>query len=291
MSLNKLVIGTAQFGTNYGIANEQGKINKTEQKAILDFAQTMGIDTLDTAIDYGDSEINLGNYGVSNFKLITKIPPIPKNLNNVSEWISESVKNSLRRLGLRSIYGVLMHRSDHLLRYRGEVYKCLRSLKDLGLVKKIGVSIYSPNELEDIIANTSIDIVQAPINLIDRRLQDTGWLYKLKEKEIEIHARSIFLQGLLLMPKTKIPKKFSPWRNLWKEWYAWQNNHSYVKPLHACIGFVNSLAEINYIVVGVDSFSQLKEIVVAKKNLKKIDFPNISCNDEKLLYPSNWLNL
>ena len=105
MSLNKLIIGTAQFGTNYGIANEQGKINKTQQKAILDFAHNIGIDTLDTAIDYGDSEINLGNYGVSNFKLITKIPPIPKNLNNVSEWISENVKNSLKRLGLRSIYG------------------------------------------------------------------------------------------------------------------------------------------------------------------------------------------
>lgn len=291
MSLNKLIIGTAQFGTNYGIANEQGKINKTQQKAILDFAHNIGIDTLDTAIDYGDSEINLGNYGVSNFKLITKIPPIPKNLNNVSEWISENVKNSLKRLGLRSIYGLLMHRSDHLLRYDGEVYKCLRSLKDLGLVKKIGVSIYSPNELEDIMANTSIDIVQAPINLIDRRLQDTGWLNKLKKKEIEIHARSIFLQGLLLMPITKIPKKFSPWKNLWNEWHTWQNNHSNIKPLQACIGFVNSLAEIDYIVVGVDSFSQFKEITEVKKDLNKIDFPNISCNDEKLLYPSNWPNL
>ena len=80
-------------------------------------------------------------------------------------------------------------------------------------------------------------------------------------------------------------------KNLWNKWYTWQNNHSDIKPLQACIGFVNSLAEIDYIVVGVDSLSQFKEIVEAKKNLKKIDFPNISCNDENLLYPSNWPNL
>ena len=291
MSLKKLIIGTVQFGTNYGIANKHGIINKFEQKAILDFAHKKGIDMLDTAINYGDSESNLGKCGVSDFKMITKIPPIPKNVKNVSEWILQNVKNSLKRLKLESLHGILMHRSDNILDHNGEVYRCLRSLKDSGIVKKIGVSIYSPNELERIITNTPVDIVQAPINLIDRRLQITGWLKILKKKKIEIHARSIFLQGLLLMKKKKMPKKFLRWENLWRKWYSWQDKHSNIDPLHVCIGFVNSLTDVDRIIVGVNSYSQFRDIVEVKKNPKKINYPNISCNEEKLLYPYNWPKL
>ena len=119
----KLGIGTAQFGTNYGVANQRGQVKQEEQKSILKFAQKNGIDMLDTAIDYGDSENNLGKCGVSKFKVITKIPPIPDNLINVTEWMREHINNSLLRLGTSSIYGLLLHRSSDLFKYSGKVIK------------------------------------------------------------------------------------------------------------------------------------------------------------------------
>lgn len=291
MSPIRLAIGTVQFGTNYGISNDQGQVSQLEQKAILNFASEVGIDMLDTAINYGDSESNLGNYGVNNFKLITKIPPIPDNLTNVTKWIQAQVKSSMGRLGLTSLYGLLLHRSDHLLKYKGEVADCLADLKSSGLIKKIGVSIYSPNELDSIVGIIPIDIVQVPISIIDQRMQTTGWLDKLKSKKIEVHARSIFLQGLLLMPKAKIPKKFSSWNSIWNDWYNWHNDNPNYSPLETCLGFVNSLKNIDRIIIGVNSYNQIKEIIDAKKILKHIEYPKISCNDERLLYPSKWASL
>jgi aryl-alcohol dehydrogenase-like predicted oxidoreductase len=286
----KLGIGTAQFGTNYGVANQRGQVKQEEQKSILKFAQKNGIDMLDTAIDYGDSENNLGKCGVSKFKVITKIPPIPDNLINVTEWMREHINNSLLRLGTSSIYGLLLHRSSDLFKYSGKVIKFLKNLKESKLVKKIGVSIYSPDELEIILKRTSVDIVQAPFNIIDQRLQATGWLLKLNSLNIEVHTRSIFLQGLLLLPRNKIPKKFLVWKKIWDKWYEWQDKHPEFSALQACLGFANS-KEINRIIIGVDSLQQIKEIVNEKKIFKKIKYPNISSNDIRLLNPSNWKNL
>lgn len=286
----KLGIGTAQFGNDYGIANQRGQPKLKEQKSILKFAKKNGIDMLDTAIDYGDSENNLGKCGVGEFKVITKIPTIPDNLFDVTEWMKEHVHNSLLRLDASSIYGLLLHRSSDLLKYNGEVIKFLKNLKESKLVKKIGVSIYSPYELEVIFKKTSVDIIQAPFNIIDQRLQTTGWLPKLNSLNIEVHVRSVFLQGLLLLPRNKIPKKFIVWKKIWDKWYEWQDKHPEVSALQACLGFVN-IKEINRIIIGIDSLQQIKEIVNAKKIFKKISYPNLASNDIKLLHPSNWKNL
>lgn len=291
MPLNKLAIGTAQFGVNYGIANTHGQISISEQKAILNFAISSGIEMLDTAIDYGESEKNLGKYGVKNFQIITKIPPIPDNLTNVTEWMRNQVDNSMKRLGVTSIYGLLLHRSNNLLKYDDEVSKYLEDLKKAKVVKKIGISIYSPKELENIIGFFPIDIVQAPLNILDKRIQSTGWLNKLKSINIEVHARSIFLQGLLLMPRSKLPKKFLQWREIWDKWYEWQNDHPNHDSLQICFMFVKSIVEIDRIIVGIDSLNHIKEIINIEKMISPIEHPNIFCNDEKLLYPSNWSDL
>jgi len=286
----KLGIGTAQFGTDYGIANQRGQLKQKEQKSILKFAQKNEIDMLDTAIDYGDSEKNLGKFGISKFKVVTKIPPIPDNLTNVAEWMSKHVNNSLLRLDISSMYGLLLHRSSDLFKYSGKVIKFLKNLKESKLDKKIGDSIYSPYELEVIFKKTSIDIIQAPFNIIDQRLQTTGWLAKLNSLNIEVHVRSVFLQGLLLLPRNKIPKKFIPWKKIWDKWYEWQDKNSRVSPLQACLGFVN-IKGINRIIIGIDSLQQIKEIVNAKKIFNKISYPDLASNDIKLLHPSNWKNL
>lgn len=284
----RLGIGTVQFGINYGIANKIGKVAKIEQIKILDLADKHNISLIDTAINYGDSEKNLGEYELEKFNVISKIPEIPKNLNNAEKWITNQVKESIHKLGVKSLYAVLLHRANQLFDYDGKIIAYLEKLKNDGLVKKIGISIYAPEELESILANFSIDIVQAPMNLIDRRLKNSGYLNLLKKKKIEVHIRSIFLQGLLLMNKDSLPSKFKKWKNLSEDWYYWLDENPKLSALDICINYIKSIHEIDKIIVGVDSCNQLEEVLKAYSLTEQVDFPEISCNDEQLLNPSNW---
>tara|TARA_A100001234_G_scaffold221019_1_gene235494 strand:- start:1722 stop:2588 length:867 start_codon:yes stop_codon:yes gene_type:complete len=287
----KIGIGTVQFGTNYGISNKFGQVDFDEQKKILKIAKESGINLLDTAIDYGNSEINLGKHGVNDFKVVTKLPTIPKNLENVSKWIYENVLSSINKLGVNHLYGLLMHKSWQCLDYNGKVWSCLNDLKKDGLVKKIGVSIYSPKELENITKYINLDIVQTPFNLIDRRIQDTGWLLSLNKMGVEIHVRSIFLQGLLLMKEENIPKKFNSWKDIWDKWFEWQKKNPSFSPAHCCLSFVNSVKEISNIIIGFNSLEQLEQIISFNNKKNKIEYPNITCVDESLIYPKNWSDL
>jgi len=290
MSLNKVALGTAQFGYNYGEFNPDGKINFDEQNSIIRYAENNGIDTLDTAIGYKQSENNLGLLGVKNFKVITKIPPIPNNSKDIVQWLEEELKKSFNRLRVGCVYAILLHRSEDIIKYNGKVIDYLLKIKKLGLVKKIGVSIYSPNELESILKQINIDIVQTPLSIIDNRIIETGWLKKLKEKKIEVHARSVFLQGLLLIPINKLPRKFKTWKNIWDKWHKLQKEYPRLNSIDICLSFVNSIKEINKIVIGVNNLKQLKQIIHTNFE-KKINYPDISCKDEKLLYPFNWKSL
>ena len=135
----------------------------------------------------------------------------------------------------------MLHQSDQLLRSNGTlVYQALQELKDNGQVQKVGVSIYSPAELDLLIPKYRFDLVQAPFNLVDRRLYSTGWMQRLKDDDIEIHTRSVFLQGLLLMSQADIPYMFSPWNELWEQWYRWLSENE-VSAVQSCTAFYLSL--------------------------------------------------
>ena len=286
--LSRLALGTVQFGLPYGIANQNGQVSYDNLKAILSFASCAGIDTLDTAISYGDSEACLGELGIKEFKIITKLPSIPDNTADVNRWIYDQILASLERLGVQSIYGLLLHRSQQLLEPNGKVIvQALEQLKSEGVVKKIGASIYSPSELNQVTQVCSIDLIQAPFSIIDRRLLTSGWLQKLHEADVEVHARSAFLQGLLLMPRTAIPEKFHKWSYIWDIWHRWLdcNNAPAVK---ACIGFVQRFPQIDRVVVGVDNVRQLTEILGAERSQLDASLPDISSTDEMLINPSCW---
>jgi len=196
----------------YGIANQAGQVTRPEAKGMLQLALTSGIDTLDTAIVYGDSEICLGEAGTKGFKVVTKLPPVPDDCADVSAWVKSQISASLSRLGVTAIYCILIHQSDQLLgRHGPALYRELQLLKENGQVEKMGVSIYSPNELVALTPHYHFDLVQAPFNLVDRRLYSTGWLRRLNDDGVEMHARSVFLQGLLLMAQADIPDKFLQW--------------------------------------------------------------------------------
>jgi aryl-alcohol dehydrogenase-like predicted oxidoreductase len=287
----KIALGTAQFGLAYGVANKTGQVNLNEMKAMLQFAAINGIDTLDTAVAYGDAESRLKEAGSRNFQVVTKLPPVPDGCVLVEPWVREQVEKSLDRMGIDSLYGLLLHQPDQLVSpIRRPLLEALQNLKHSGLVQKIGVSIYSPSELEGLMKDNLLDLVQAPFNLVDRRLQTSGWMQRLVDCGVEIHTRSVFLQGLLLMRRDQIPQKFSQWNHLWDDWHDWQRHHT-ASAVQACLAFPMAFPQISRIVVGADGLQQLKQIIDASNNPQVNDFPDISTVTEDLINPSMWRHL
>jgi aryl-alcohol dehydrogenase-like predicted oxidoreductase len=289
--LNPLALGTAQFGLSYGIANQAGQVTRLEAKGMLQLALANGIDMLDTAIVYGNSETCLGEMGTQGFKVVTKLPAMPDDCADVSTWVQQQVSVSLSRLGVTAIYGLLIHRSEQLLGpYGDELFQALQALKDNGQVQKVGVSIYSPSELVALTQHYHFDLVQAPFNLVDRRLYKTGWMKHLKDDGVEVHIRSVFLQGLLLMAQADMPSKFSPWCGVWQTWQRWLADYD-GSAIQACLAFPLSFPEIDRVVVGADSVTQLAQIVEASNSNPISDLPDLECEDESLINPANWSTL
>ena len=287
----KLALGTVQFGLPYGIANQAGQVSRSEAKTMLQLALANGMDTLDTAIAYGDSEKCLGEVGTQGFKVVTKLPALPDSCMDVSGWVEQQVNASLLRLGVSEVYGLLLHRSEQLIGSNGvALYKALQTLKDNGQVKKVGVSIYSPSELAVLMPRYRFDLVQAPFNLVDQRLYSSGWMQRLKDDNVEIHTRSAFLQGLLLMNQADIPSKFLRWDSLWRTWHKWLAD-SRISAVQACLAFPLSFSEIDRVIVGADSVSQLSQIISATKRPTNLNLPNMQCDDEDLISPARWAEL
>jgi aryl-alcohol dehydrogenase-like predicted oxidoreductase len=287
-SLNRLALGTAQLGLPYGIANQTGQVSRLTANAMLQLALIEGIDTLDTAMAYGESEECLGSVGTQGFKLVTKLPALPEDCEDVRAWVREKVAQSFFRLGVDSIYGLLLHRPEQLLGSMGkELYCALSALKDKGQVEKVGVSIYSPDELAALTISYRLDLVQAPLNLVDRRLQNTGGMRRLKDQGVEVHTRSAFLQGLLLMSHHTIPIQFAQWNGLWHHWHQWLADNR-VSALQACLSFPLSFPEIDRVVVGADSVDHLAQIIRATTSQPSIDLPDLQCDNENLINPGYW---
>ncbi len=284
----KLALGTVQFGLAYGIANRDGQVNQATIANMLKEASLSGIDTLDTAIAYGDSELCLGKAGIEDFKVITKLPAIP-HLEISTTWINKQLNASFARLKTTKVYALLLHRPEQLLEENGFVlYQALEKLKQENKVKKIGISVYNPSELIAIMERYPIDLVQIPFNLVDRRLLQADYLAQLKQNGVEVHVRSVFLQGLLLMPKAAIPAKFSPWEGIWTKWHTWLQENN-ISALQACLSFPLGFSEIDRVVIGADNLMQLREIIAITDNLISLDdLPDLSIQDEKLINPSLW---
>ncbi len=284
----RLALGTVQFGLAYGVANRTGKVDNAEAQAILRQARAAGIDTLDTAIAYGDSEQRLGEIGVEQFRIVSKLPGLPEDLDDVDRWVEDQVAASLKRLRTENLYALLLHRPRDLLRPNGDaLQRAMRKQVSRGVVQRIGLSIYAPDELDLLYARFRPDIVQAPFNVIDRRLQTTGWLERLREGHTEIHVRSVFLQGLLLMAPHERPTRFERWESVWDSWDSWLKKEG-VSPLHACLGFVLAHPEIDRAVIGVDNAAQLRQTIGAAKLPPKVPPSEMSSQQPELVDPSLW---
>ncbi len=286
--LNRLALGTVQFGMNYGIANQSGQVTLDEAKAVVRLSRASGFDTLDTAISYGNSEERLGQIGVNDWRIVSKLPAVPTGCSNIAEWVATAVDESLQRLKADKLHGLLLHRPQQLLEQEGDqLYLALQGLKLDGRVQKIGISVYDPSELDGIVSRFKIDLVQAPFNVLDRRLIETGWLQRLSNQDTELHIRSVFLQGLLLMKPADRPLKFNRWISLWSKWDEWLADCG-LSSLQACLCYALSFQQISKVIVGLDSAKQLNEIRLASAGPIP-DLPDgLGTNDLDLISPSNW---
>lgn len=196
----KLALGTVQLGLDYGISNNQGRVSIKNAQQLLMQAESLSIDMLDTAAMYGSSERVLGQIANDSFKLVTKLAIDTDATINVSQLLQES----LIKLRKRTIYGVMLHDANVLNSPQSiEIALQLAELKAKGLVHKIGMSLYFPEQIK-LFEILKPDIIQIPLNVLDQRFLQDGLLTKMKEQGIEIHVRSAFLQGLLLMsPKSR----------------------------------------------------------------------------------------
>jgi len=286
-----LAIGSAQFGMNYGATNQEGQVGFDEIQRIIDFCFSNGISKIDTAQAYGESEKVLGlavkqkNF----FKYISKLKPgISENI-GINQMIQEALFESLHNLKTDHLYAMMVHDSRDLIGNKGEeVFESMRELKIKGLVKKIGVSLYSTDELKQIIEKFDIDIVQLPMNLLDMRFKDEGLLTKLDILGVEIHFRSIFLQGILLASPEKLPIYFSPiMRHLCKIKDYCINEG--ISNIDCCLSpFKSFISKEHTIVAGVTSIHQISEIINSWNKCKNIEIPDFTINNEKYYNPSLW---
>lgn len=277
----KFVLGTAQFGLNYGVTNQNGRVAIEEVKNILRYAQAIGIDTLDTASRYGVSEQVLGKVGVDNFKIVTKTASLKNGVNNVLKGFYQSLES----LNAKAIDALLIHDIDELTsKDFNDLYKKIYALKLQGLVNKIGFSTYTPEQVDFLSENFDFDIIQLPFNVLDNRLTQGGQLKVLKNNGVEIHARSVFLQGVLL-DFDKLSDYFLAWKNQFDA-YQVKVIKNKLTLLEYAINFVLSVKEVDKVVVGVNSKQQLKGIIESIKVHCNIEpFP---INDINLLNPALW---
>lgn len=275
--MNKLVLGTVQFGLQYGV-NSAGRPSEEVVKNILEEAAKGGITTLDTSSAYGNSEQILGECVThsENFKIVSKYPK--------SETAVEEMFNcSLNRLRVIHLYGYLLHHFE-VYKNNPKIWEDFVALKESGKVQKIGFSLYSPEELELILKEGSpFDLIQIPFNIFDRKF--LPYMKELHENGVEIHVRSTFLQGLFFKDRNALPEKLQPLKK-----YLLQLDDFSKKT-----GLSISEITLNYnlqnpyidgVLIGVDNVAQLQTNLASIKEVP-IDF-EIEIKEQDLLNPVNW---
>lgn len=290
----KLGLGAVQFGLDYGVTNTAGKTPAAEVRAILAAATAHGVTTLDTAALYGDSESVLGQQLTRphNFRIVSKTLHLDAHLPLVEALnvVRTGVRDSLQKLGETKLYALLVHRIDDLLGPAGEaLFDELLALREQGLVEKIGASVYAPNEVAELLQRFAIDIVQLPINVLDQRMLESGMLAELRKRHIEIHARSAFLQGVLLDEKNR-PAHLVALQPMLTAFSA-RLRELGVSPLAGTLGFLNGLDAIDVAICGAPRLIEWQEICRTFATLPKLPpdaFKDLAQSDVHLIDPRHW---
>ncbi|MGH8616802.1 MAG: aldo/keto reductase [Burkholderiales bacterium] len=290
----KLGLGTVQFGLDhYGISNVWGKPGPEEVDRILGVARAAGVQVLDTAHAYGDSETVLGRCLSAEhpFRIVTKTVPLDTDRVTAADVqrVIDAFRVSLDRLRQPRVYGLLTHHARNLLAAGGErLMEALAALRTQGLVQKVGVSVYDQSELDAVLDRFPVDIVQLPFNVLDQRLLAGGALERLKRAGVEVHARSVFLQGLLLMEPDGLDAHFHAARDPLRRLHAFAQARGRT-PLETALHFVADRDEIDCAVIGVARHEELEDIVAAcRGHATAEDYSGFAVHDEAVLNPALW---
>jgi len=279
----QLGLGTVQFGLPYGISNSHGQVPLPMVQAILATARQYKLQILDTAYLYGEAEQRLGECELSAFQVISKSPELQS-----SSHARQCLTESLTRLRLSNIDSLLLHRPNQLWQAFGEdLWQQLQAFKHEGLVRRIGVSVYTPSELTALLDQFPLDLVQLPANLFDQRFLQSGLLQRCQQQGVAVHVRSLFLQGLLLMPEP--PGWTHPYQSVFQQ--LEQSCQSFeCSRLQACLGFLQSLPAVEAGIIGCTSDVELAEICAAFAHPPSIEFPyqDFSQSDDNLISPMRW---
>tara|TARA_X000000950_G_C13729936_1_gene583826 strand:- start:73 stop:936 length:864 start_codon:yes stop_codon:yes gene_type:complete len=281
---NKIVLGTAQFSNNYGITNNKF-LSNNEIKNILEDALKFSIKTIDTAPNYEGVEKKIGKFNLKSFNLITKVSLIKNNSFISLNDLKHNIRNSLSNLNIDKIYAVLLRNPKELLRNK-KLLDVLKEYKKKEKISKIGYTLYDVKELEELYKYFKPDIVQIPFSIVDKSFEKKNWISKMYYDGVEIHVRSIFLQGLLLENVSNLPKKFLRYKGFFEKFNLWVHKKKLSK-LQACLGPILADKRITKVVIGINSRKNLAQLNNIKEN--NIIYPEwFKLKDKNLLNPSNW---
>jgi spore coat polysaccharide biosynthesis protein SpsF (cytidylyltransferase family)/aryl-alcohol dehydrogenase-like predicted oxidoreductase len=277
----RLGIGTVQFGQAYGISNHRGQVPFEEARAILTRAAQAGIGLLDTAANYGEAEEVLSRMDIGALRIVTKTIRAANGVDAVVARARQSVKN-LGRVDL-----LMVHAVGDLLGPKGaEMWRALQALKAEGVVGGIGISAYAADDPAGLAEHFRPDAMQVPFSLLDQRLLHDGSLARLKVLNVEVHARSLFLQGLLFLDALPDHLAYAaPMLTAVRNRIA----AAAATPLDAALAFVLSCPEEDVAVIGVTARHQLEQILdILALPPPDIDWAACALDDERLLTPSLW---
>lgn len=280
----KLALGTVQFGNHYGINNKYGIPSDDEIKSLLKFSFENDIKVLDTSPLYGNAEEKIGNLTSEMFKIVSKFSGV-----NSANDLSKLLNRTLSNLKRECIFGYLSHNPEELIA-DVKLWDKLLFQKSLGKVKKIGFSLYSINQLERLLELGFIpDIVQLPYSLLDRKFEP--YFEVLNSYSVEIHIRSVYLQGLYFMDTQNLPSNLQPLKpQLLKLHKICKNENLTINEL--ALKFVLQQKNISNVIIGVENKIQLEEninslpVYLNESVFEEVN--KINVQDQNLLNPSNW---
>jgi aryl-alcohol dehydrogenase-like predicted oxidoreductase len=290
----KLGLGTVQFGLDYGIANTSGRVPPPVVASMLELAGREGLTVIDTAHLYGDSERVLGGAlpPDESFRFVTKTPRFGGTIitERDADLLESALEQSLKLLRRSRVYGLLIHHAPDALAEGGErLFARMVALKERGKVERIGVSVYDPDQLERALERHPIDLVQVPFNVLDQRLlRRPALLERLERGRVEVHGRSAFLQGLLLMEPASLDPYFAPWRPVLEE-YQRRVRGAGLSPLSAALRFAAESQSVGTVIFGACSVAEMAGAIAAAREAAPLPtLADLAVDDEALVNPSRW---
>ena len=282
----RLVLGTAQFGLDYGVSNTAGRTPFAEVESILEFAAANDVDTLDTAAAYGDAEDVLARAGARDrgFRIISKTARFAASVDAVIERALLSVK----KLG-RPLDALLVHSAGNLALPDGErLWEALRRLESDGAIARLGVSFYARDPILDIVEKYRPELAQLSASIVDQRLVCDGTIAELARRGVEVHVRSALHQGLIFVDLDKLPAKLQCKRDAIGVMQG-RLASAGLPALDLALSYLGRIADIHAVVIGVTRRSELEAIVTASRSAwPNADASEFAVDDPLILDPTAW---